>query len=51
MQLVTTRAIGDAWYDPGDVAVLRVPSAVPLYEHNVLFSQRRSHFRAVRLVT
>lgn len=39
-----TRRIGDAWYERGDSAVLRVPSVVSPYECNVLCNQRHADF-------
>lgn len=41
------RAIGDAWYDRGDSAVLWVPSVASPFESNVLFNQQHDDFRRV----
>lgn len=41
---VECRAIGDAWYERADNAVLWVPSVVSPYESNVLFNQRHPDF-------
>ena len=40
----TPRRIGDAWYERGDSAVLRVPSVVSPYECNVLCNQQHADF-------
>lgn len=37
---IASRAVGDAWYDRSQSAVLWVPSVVSPFESNVLFNQR-----------
>lgn len=48
---VESRALGDAWYDRHETAVLWVPSALSPYESNVLFNQRHEDFSRVTVAS
>lgn len=43
------RAIGNAWFDKGETAVLWVPSAVSPYEENVLINQMHADFSKIQV--
>lgn len=47
--IVSTRALGNQWYDRGRTAMLWVPSVVSPYESNVLFNQRHADFPRIRV--
>ena len=46
---VSTRALGNQWYDRGRTSVLWVPSAVSPHESNVLFNQRHADFPRIEV--
>lgn len=43
------KAIGNAWYQSGETAVLSVPSVVSPFESNVLFNQMHSDFKKIEV--
>lgn len=47
--IVSTRALGNQWYERGRTSVLWVPSVVSPYESNVLFNQRHADFPQIKV--